>query len=151
MASQILPLSTWVCFGFIGSIVFALLLGEDKKPPRSMTTKEIGQVLKGLKTSKEIVFHLIKSHFAHRLFRGIFFSHNYSQGWAPHSFPFGMFRSLKGTFCSFPFFFRVLATYETQKNIPFFPFFSKEWKRTHRTQGSFAKNGKECNVLLQRT
>ena len=47
------------------------------------------------------------------------------QGWAPRSFPFGTFPSflfLKGTFRSFPFFFRVFGDlqYETQKNIPFF-------------------------------
>ena len=45
-------------------------------------------------------------------------------------------------------FSEFLATYETQKDVPFF---SKERKRT---QHSFLKNGKECkerNVLLQRT
>ena len=36
------------------------------------------------------------------------------QGWALRSFPFGtvrsvLFRSLKGAFCSFPFFFRVFG------------------------------------------
>ena len=30
-----------------------------------------------------------------------------------------LFRSLKGTFHSFPFFFEFLVTYETQKNVPF--------------------------------
>ena len=63
------------------------------------------------------------------------------QGWAPRSFPFGTFRS-------FPFF---------KRNIPFFSvLFSSFWrlmrpKRTQRTQHSFEKNGKERNVLLQRT
>ena len=42
------------------------------------------------------------------------------QGWAPRSFPFGTFRSLKRTFHSFPFFFKFLAIYETRKNVPFF-------------------------------
>ena len=80
------------------------------------------------------------------------------QGWAPHSFLFGTFRS-------FPFF---------KKKVPFFsilflsfwqrmrpkrmfrscPFFSKERKRMQRTQRSCAKKvkeRKERNILLQRT
>ena len=66
------------------------------------------------------------------------------QGWAPRSLPFG-------TFCSFPFFKRI---------VPFFSvLFSSFWrlirpKRTQRTQRSFAKNvkeRKERNILLQRT
>ena len=41
----------------------------------------------------------------------------------------------------FRYFLKILATYETQKNGPFF---LKEWKRTRRTFRSFQKNGKEC-------
>ena len=64
-----------------------------------------------------------------------------------------LFRSFKGMFRSFPFFFELLVTYETQKNVLFF---SKERKWTQRMQNSFAKNGKERkerkehNILLQR-
>ena len=72
------------------------------------------------------------------------------QGWAPHSFPFRTFHSYKERNVLFRSFFEFLATYETQKNVLFF---SKEQKRTQRTQCSFAKNvkeRKECNVFLQR-
>ena len=40
---------------------------------------------------------------------GYFVTKGKEQGWAPHSFPFGTFRSLKGTFRAFPFFFRVFG------------------------------------------
>ena len=66
-----------------------------------------------------------------------------------------LFHSLKGTFHSFLFFFRVFGDLWEPKehSVLFcsFLFFSKEWKRTQRTQRPFAKNGKECDVLLQRT
>ena len=49
------------------------------------------------------------------------------QGWAPRSVPFGTFRSfpffsilLKERSVLFRYFFECLATYETQKNVPFF-------------------------------
>ena len=64
-----------------------------------------------------------------------------NQGWAPHSFPFHMFRS-------FPFF---------KRNVPFFfVLFSSFWPlmRPKRMFRSFLKKGEErieCNVLLQRT
>ena len=60
------------------------------------------------------------------------------QGWAPRSFRFGTFRS-------FPF---------LKKNVLFFSvLFSSFWRlmRPKRTFRSFLKNGKERNVLLQRT
>ena len=67
-----------------------------------------------------------------------------------------------GTFSSFPFFkknvpfFSVLFTsfwrlMRPKRTFHSFLFFSKGRKRTQRTQHSFAKNGKERNVLLQRT
>ena len=64
----------------------------------------------------------------------------WAQGWAPDSFPFGTFHSLKRTFHSFPFFFRV---------------FGDLWDPKERSVLflSFLKNGKEHkerNVLLQR-
>ena len=45
------------------------------------------------------------------------------QGWSPRSFLFGTFRSflfLKECSVLFRSFFELLATYETQKNVPFF-------------------------------
>ena len=71
-----------------------------------------------------------------------------------------LFRSLKRTFRSFTFFFRVLATYETQKNgkkrnvllqrteknAKSGTFFCKERKRTRRLERSFEKNG--CPTLI---
>ena len=41
------------------------------------------------------------------------------QGWAPRSFPFGTFRSFS-FFLKNGFFLEFLATFETQKNVPFF-------------------------------
>ena len=58
-----------------------------------------------------------------------------------------LFRSLKRMFCSFPFFFRIFGDLWDPKECSVlfrsFPFFSKERKRTQRTQRSFAKNVKE--------
>ena len=56
-----------------------------------------------------------------------------------------LFRSFKERSVLFRFFFEFLATYETQKNVPFFSvlFFCIERKRTQRTQHSFVKNVKE--------
>ena len=69
---------------------------------------------------------------------------------------FILFRSIQSVLFKersvlFRSFFEFLATYETQKNVPFF---SKEWKRMQRMLRSFAKNGKERkerSVLFQRT
>ena len=69
------------------------------------------------------------------------------QGWAPHSFLFVTFRS-------FPFFKRNILFFSNlysnfwrlmrpKRTLHSFPLFSKERKRTQRTQRSFAKNGKE--------
>ena len=53
-----------------------------------------------------------------------------------------LFRSFKERNVLFCSFFEFLATYATQKNVPFFP---KEGKITQKMQRSFAKNVKERN------
>ena len=64
-----------------------------------------------------------------------------------------IFRSKKERSVLIHSFLEFLATYETQKNILFF---SKELKRTQRTQRSFAKNRKEnvsffCKRMQERS
>ena len=61
-----------------------------------------------------------------------------------------LFHSLKGTFRSF---FEFLATYETQKNVPFFSVLFSRTEKNAKNATFFCKNRKEhkeCNILLQR-
>ena len=89
------------------------------------------------------------------LFSGTQFQKN--QGWALRSFSSEhsvLFRSFKEHNVLFHSFFEFLATWDPIESSVIFHSFSKERKRTQRTQHSIAKNVKECNepnILLQRT
>ena len=81
-------------------------------------------------------------------------NHGSHQGWAPFfSVRSVTFFSVLKRVCYVLFrsCLEFLATYETQKNVPFF---SKERKRTQRMLRSLQKNGKERkerSILLQST